>query len=578
MLTSGNPNALYKYAKSRRKYCEAVAPLCAANGTVCSANVDKCNILAAYYSSVFSEDNQLQYALPLTTDKKLVAVELAPVDVYNSLRRMPPKVSMGPDLIPSCVLKCCAVSLALPLCILYNVSLSLGTVPLAWKHAHVVPIFKKGERAMPSNYRPVSLVCNLDKGLEDPVLHAILTHCLQEKLISSEQFGFLPGRSTTGQLIDCFDIVSKALDDGFCVDIVYLDLSKAFDTISVRKLLLKLESLGISGQLLCWLRSYLTERTQAVKIGECLSASRPVLSGVPQGTKLGPLLFLLYIEGIIAVIPCTIYIRIHADDIKLIYVFRKSVKPIVMQSAIVDCVSWLVDRDLVLQPAKCQSFHLGHGNPSHQYVVSGQAIPSADFVRDLGVLFDKELKFSRHCSIIASKASSVANMLLRVFTSRDSKLLMRAFVTYVRPILEYACEIVNPYLARDIEILERVQRDYTRRVALRTGIEYTDYSDRLRILEVPLLSERRNNACILMYYKLLNGLNHVCHDILPLDSNPRELRRHNSRNVALEKSNRVCRKNFFSCRYRSVWNALPEDIVTAPSLSTVKRRLSCQVP
>ncbi len=151
----------------------------------------------------------------------------------------------------------------------------------------------------------------------------------------------MPGRSTTGQLIDSFDIVTKALDDGFCVDIVYLDLSKAFDTISVRKFLLKLDSLGISGHLLCWLRSYLTERMQAVKIG--LSASRPVLSGVPQGTKLGPLLFLLYIEGIVAVIPCTIYIRIFADDIKLIYIFKKTVNPMLMQSAIVDCVSWLVD-------------------------------------------------------------------------------------------------------------------------------------------------------------------------------------------------------------------------------------------
>ncbi len=123
-------------------------------------------------------------------------------------------------------------------CILYNASLSLGMVPFAWKHAHVVPIFEKGERAEPSNYHPVSLVCNLYKGLEDPILHGILTHCLQEKLISREQLGFLPGHSTTGQLIDCFDIVTKALDDGFCVDIVYLDLSKAFDTVSVRKLLL----------------------------------------------------------------------------------------------------------------------------------------------------------------------------------------------------------------------------------------------------------------------------------------------------------------------------------------------------
>ncbi len=127
-----------------------------------------------------------------------------------------------------------------------------------------------------------------------------------------------------------------------------------------------------------------------------------------------------------------------------------------------------------------------------------RTISSADFVCDLGVLFDKELKFSRHCSVVARKASSVANMILRVFTSRDSRLLMRAFKTYVRPILDYACEVVNPYLACDVETLERVQRDYTRRVALRAGIEYVDYDDRLRSMEVPLLSDGRNNACILI--------------------------------------------------------------------------------
>ncbi len=121
--------------------------------------------------------------------------------------------------------------------------------------------------------------------------------------------------------------------------------------------------------------------------------------------------------------------------------------------------------DLSLQPAKCQAFHLGHGNPSFQYSISGQGILSVESVCDLGVLFDEELKFSQHCTVVARKASSIANMLLRVFSSRDSKLLMHVFNTYVRPILEYTCEIANPYLACDVEVLECVQCDYTWRVS-----------------------------------------------------------------------------------------------------------------
>ncbi len=131
VLTSGNSNALYKYAKSRKNYCEAIAPLCDAGGTLRTSNIDKCNILATYYGSVFSHDNQLQYALPLATNKKLAVIVLDPVDVYDILRKLPPKVSMGPDGIPPCVLRYCAVSLALPYSILYNMSLSSGIVPAA---------------------------------------------------------------------------------------------------------------------------------------------------------------------------------------------------------------------------------------------------------------------------------------------------------------------------------------------------------------------------------------------------------------------------------------------------------------
>ncbi len=573
ILNSGNSNALYKYVKSRRRYCEPIAPLRDSDGIVQLSDADKCDVLAKYYSSMFSQDNLLQYAMPLASVNKLSVIVTDPVDTYRILREMPAKTSMGPDGIPSCVLKNCSVSLALPLSMLYNLSFSSGTVPSVWKHAHIVPIYKKGVRSEPSNYRPVSLVSNIGKGPEELVCKSVLSHCVQNKLLCDEQFGFLPGRSAIGQLIDCFDIVTKALDEDLCVDIVYLDLTKAFDSISIRKLLLKLESLGISGKLLQWLHSYLTVRTQAVKIGDNLSATAPVLSGVPQGTKLGPLLFLLYLEDIVPAIPVSVLIRIFADDIKLLYVFKRNAPPIELQSALISCASLLTDLDLSLQPTKCQVFHLGRDNPHYQYSLNNKVVPSVEFVSDLGVLFDKELKFSHNCTRIARKASTVANMILRVFSSTDSKLLIRAFKTYVRPILEYGCEVANPYLVRDIETLERVQRDYTRRVAQRTRLQYVDYADRIRQLELPYLSERRTDACLKMYYKILNGVTHSCHEILPLDHNPRDLRRHNTRNILIEKSHLQLRKQFFPCRYRNTWNGLTEKVANAPSLASMKCHL-----
>ncbi len=573
VLSSGNCNALHRYAQSRRRYCEPVASLHGLDNMLQTSEMDKCNVLATYYCSVFSRDNGLQYALPMATKNKLSDVPLEPVQVYKILREMPPKTSMGPDGIPACVLKYCAVPLALPLSLLYNASLESGSVPSLWKFAHIVPIYKKGNRSDPSNYRPVSLICDIVKGLEDPMCSVIRSHCLRNRLLSPEQFGFLSGRSTTGQLIDSFDIVTKALDEGLCVDIVYLDLSKAFDSICIRKLMIKLECVGISGKLLCWLHSYLTDRMQSVKIGNSLSEATPVSSGVPQGTKLGPLLFLLYMEDIVLDIPVTVLLRLYADDIKLIYVFKSNIVPTEMQLALSSCVSWLSDRDLSVQPVKCQAFHLGRSNPHHQYMLNENVIPSVEFVSDLGVIFDKELKFSRNTVKIAKKASCVANMILRVFHSSDVMLLTRAFKTYVRPILEYACELSNPSLACDVAMLERVQRDYTRRIACRARLQYADYADRLCKLDLPLLSTRRQNACLVMYYKLLNRLSHTCHEILPLDPNARQLRRHNTKNIATEKSRLELRRRFFSCRYRNVWNALPEYVANAPSLASMKRSL-----
>ncbi|MCP4586919.1 reverse transcriptase domain-containing protein, partial [Pseudoalteromonas sp.] len=174
----------------------------------------------------------------------------------------------------------------------------------------------------------------------------------------------------------------------------------------------------------------------------------------PQGTKLGPLLFVLYMEDIIPVVALSVLLRIYADDIKLLYVFPKSQIPIELQTAVRDCASWLADMNLSLQPEKSQVFHLGHDNPCYQYTVGDKRIPPVEFVSDLGVLFDKQLKFSRNSTRLANKASSTANMILRVFSSCNSKVLIRAFKTYVRPILEYACEVSSPYLVRDIEMLE----------------------------------------------------------------------------------------------------------------------------
>ena len=168
---------------------------------------------------------------------------------------------------------------------------------------------------MPENYRPISLTCVLCKILESLIRKSIEAHVKEYNILSGKQYGFRKGRSTVLQLLKVLDEISEMLDSGVPVDIVYTDFQKAFDSVPYRRLLAKLESYGIQNKTLAWLKSFLIGRKQRVKIKGTTSAWTEVLSGVPQGSVLGPLLFILYINDITDNIKCEAFL--YADDMKL---------------------------------------------------------------------------------------------------------------------------------------------------------------------------------------------------------------------------------------------------------------------
>ena len=215
------------------------------------------------------------------------------MEVYDALSSLDPNKASGIDDIPPRVLRLCADALYRPLYNLFTISLRYGIVPTGWKVHKIVPVFKAGDPSSVKNYRPISLLSNISKVLERLVFNKIISHV--NTSISPLQFGFTEESSTLQQMLLFIDSIVNHPSQ---TDVIYLDISKAFDTVSHGILLSKLWHFGISGSLWAWFKNYLFNRYQRVSINNNLSHTLPVISGVPQGSILGPVLFLICMNDI----------------------------------------------------------------------------------------------------------------------------------------------------------------------------------------------------------------------------------------------------------------------------------------
>jgi ribonucleases P/MRP protein subunit RPP40 len=296
--------------------------------------------------------------------------------------------------------------------------------------------------------------------MEAIIKDQLIFYLISKGLISKQQHAFIKRHSTVTNLLQCTHDWGVALHSGQSVDVIYIDFSRAFDSVVHSKLLCKLRNFGISGKLLVWISAFLTYRSQCVVVEHCYSVWEPVISGIPQGSVLGPVLFILFIDDIGIVCQGIITHKLFADDLKLYSTINTEHDVRSLQSALVRLQQWCCDWQLTINVTKCHILHIGNKNINKDYVLNGCKINVARVVTDLGVDIDVGLTYAAHINRIVGKAYSRVGVLFKGFASRGVPILKRAYTVYIRPILEYASSVWSPHLLvlKHINAIERVQK------------------------------------------------------------------------------------------------------------------------
>ena len=405
--------------------------------------------------------------------------------------------------------------------------------------------------------------------MESVIKEALLAYLLQNKLINKQQHGFISKRSTCSQLLECINDWSIALCNKQSIDVAYIDFRRAFDSVVHTKLNLKLKSMGIGGNLLNWIGDFLTNRLQAVRVANSTSSYRCVLSGVPQGSVLGPILFLIYINDLVDIFGSDLTVKLYADDAKM-YTEIGDIKNIsILQLGLDKLDDWAHEWQLSIAINKCSVLHIGKGNPRHNYSLQSVLLKDANEATDLGITIDHKLRFASHYASIVKKAHQRSSLILRCFKSRDPSVLSKAFTVYVRPLLEYCSPVWAPIYISDIALLESVQRRFTKRIFGMSGLSY---SQRLQRIGMETLESRRLKTDLIMMFKILNNLVEVdfC-EFFSISTNT------NTRGHRYKLNKPLCSVNArsysFSCRRIDCWNALPDQLINSESLMLFKTRL-----
>nr|CAD2176272.1 unnamed protein product [Meloidogyne enterolobii] len=427
---------------------------------------DKAECLAKQFQSVFNSSNFDSSDIKTFNKNTLSFIDINPEEIYSIMSKLDNVNNISPDGIPNIFLKNTATSLTIPLTIIFNMSIMTSKIPTIWKKSIIRPIPKNNNPNEPKDFRPISLLCSTSKILERIISNKLTSFLETNNYLPTCQHGFRKNHSVITQLLETYNDYTLAIENKKCVDVVFFDLAKAFDTVPHDRLLKKLHHLGITSALLNWIEDYLLNRTFTVLVESNNSNEYPITSGVPQGSTLGPILFISYIFDLIDFCKTdNVTPKLFADDLKAYTCFDFSNKnhysP--LQTFIQKFSKYCEINGLKIAISKCSSFHIGTKNPFHQYSLLNTnipIIPPNKHIRDLGIYFTSNLKWDSHIKIATNKATRIYYTLIRSLKTNNTQFLITLFKIYVLPILEFGSPIINPYLNKDINALENVQHKF----------------------------------------------------------------------------------------------------------------------
>ena len=576
LKAKSNPKAFWTHTRRCLKTKCGIAPLLDDPKNKDSMKFDdteKASILLKQFSSVFTKEGDEEVPTIATRTTETTPKLQATVEkVLKELLRLNQHKSCGPDELHPRLLIELADLIALPVTILFNLTLKKGALPHDWRRAFVSPIYKKGSRHLPENYRPISLTAILCKLMERFVRDVLISHLVDNRLLSKKQYGFISGRSTTTQLLFYLDECTRITAGGGVVDSIYLDFSKAFDTVPHKRLLGKLEAYGIKGELHEWIKAFLSNRSQEVVVNGSKSAPAPVISGIPQGTVLGPVLFVIYINDLLDNI--TSGGLMFADDTKIYRQITSRDDALELQADINKLEDWSKLWQLYFNYEKCHVLTLGkfvNTRHTQRYTVYGNQMEHVFEEKDLGITIDHELKFEDHIAKKVAVANAIVGQMRRSFSYLDCDTFKRIYVAFVRPHLEYGEAVWSPNLMRNIVALENVQIRATKIV---DGLSKLTYSERLRRLDLPTLVFRRRRGDIIEMFKHFHTYDK---STLAPSFKPRErLSRQHQFQLHMPPTRDGTngpQTNFFFQRTTKIWNDLPASVVEAESVNQFKNRL-----
>lgn len=560
--------SFFKLKSSRRSYPDTML---LDDNTEVTSDLEKAKAFSEHFRSIYTDHSLCSFPASTSVNHPTLSeIVITRDEVLAELKGLNVTKATGPDEMPARLIVECADAIASPVCDLFNLSLSSGKFFSAWKDANLIPLFKKGKRAFFTNYRGISLLPILSKVLEKCVALR-LVHFMAGRLFHL-QHSFRVGLSCTTQLLASLHEIGKALDNGYETDIIYLDLTRAFDTVCHAHLLQKLCSYGIAGPLYNWFADYLSSRRQRVVVNGTSSPWEEVRSGVPQGSVLGPILFIIYINDLPDCLSFS-SAAMFADDTKCFKAIIRSDDVRLLQQDLNSLSEWASNNELRFQPAKCENLRITRkrNSPQRSYVLNGVTLKIVTTARDLGVQVSHDLTWADHITIIVAKANRMLGFLRRHCSggvSYDTQKTL--YVSLVRSHLTYASQVWTPCLLGSIHLMrsvERVQRRATRFILRDQELDYQSRLIHLNLLPLSYFFEYLDLVFLFRCFKseiLLDSSDFVQFN--------HSRTRHGSSGLDLSLNTArtsTFRESFF-VRICPLWNALPLAIRISACTSAFK--------